>query len=92
MGEDTRLEELQECYEIVLKTARRVTRDLRHAIDNIPPENQYRQMMFDRYLHFQVILDDIRDYRIQIHNEMDRLRYRAEEAERIAEELSREKR
>jgi hypothetical protein len=46
---DTRLEELRECHEIVLKTARRCARDLRHAVDQIPSDNPFKGEMNERY-------------------------------------------
>lgn len=70
---DERLEELQECYEIVLKTARRAVRDLRHAIDQIPADNEFREMITLRYQNFKTIFDDVADYRIKMHMEMNRM-------------------
>jgi hypothetical protein len=73
LGELTRLGELQECYEIMLKTARRCARDLRHAIDQIPEDNPFKEDMNERYLNFRTIFNDLSDYRIRLHLEIRNL-------------------
>ncbi len=73
--EDTEntFKELQECYDILLRTARRCARDLRHAIDNIPATNQFREMMTERLQLFRTVFADVSEYRIRMHLEMDHL-------------------
>jgi hypothetical protein len=66
------MNELQEHYEIVLKTARRCTRDLRHAIDQIPEGNEFRDMMLERCELYRSIFQDVADYRIRVHLELQR--------------------
>lgn len=71
--EEERLAELQELYDIVLKTARRVTRDLGHCIEHIPETDSMKTMYVERHRYFSKVFTDTRDYRTEIHCEIQRL-------------------
>lgn len=68
--------EVMECYDIVLKTARRCVRDLRHVVDNVPNDNPMKEMFSERYGHYEVIFGGTTDYRIKLHDEIMRLDYK----------------
>lgn len=70
------LEELRECYAIMLGTARRCARDLRHAIDNVPQEHPLRDHMRERYENYRTIFADLAEYRIRLHQEINDLAYK----------------
>lgn len=68
------LRELRECYDLILKTARRCCRDLNHAIDNIGSDNQIVAMMRSRVAHYEVVLGGTTDYRNSLHSEIETLK------------------
>jgi hypothetical protein len=68
--------ELRECYDLVLKTARRCTRDLNHAIDNIPTGCPIKSMLQERVAHYEVVLGGTTDYRQSLYMKIDALERR----------------
>lgn len=80
--------ELKECYEIVLKTARRCARDLKHACDDLKedsviPASDYRE----RYAYYNLVLGGTSEYRQKLHLEIKNLEYELSRANRTIEEL-----
>lgn len=73
MTDAEKLVELQECYDIVLKTARRVTRDLDHCINWLPSDCEYREMFGERVNHYNLVLGPTQEYRVKLHSEIQRL-------------------
>jgi len=71
-GEPDGLAELRECHTVMLKTARRCARDLRHANDNIS-DPELRAMFLERIRLYETVFDDLRDYRLELHSVLDRL-------------------
>ena len=67
----TPFQELKECYDLVLKTARRTARDLRHAVDNIN-DPLLKEYFKERYAHFDLIFGGTSDYRIDLYLDFDR--------------------
>lgn len=63
--------ELRECHDIMLKTARRCARDLRHAVDHIA-DPEIRPMFVSRIQLYETVFADLRDYRLELHNRLDR--------------------
>ena len=81
------LEELRECYEIVLKTARRCTRDMAHAIDHLPAD--LRDLWVDRVKHYELVLGGTCDYRHYLHEQIDRLEFQLAKEMNTVGELKR---
>lgn len=54
MTDAEKLVELKECYDLVLKTARRCARDMAHAIDHLPAD--LRDLWVDRLRHYEMVL------------------------------------
>lgn len=63
--EQTSVQEIRECYGLLLKTARRCVRDLRHAVDNIQDRN-IAEIFKDRVTHYETVLGGVSDYRIEL--------------------------
>ena len=80
-----KLAELQECYDIVLKTARRCARDMAHAIDHLPAD--LRDLWMERVQHYNLVLGPTSDYRIQLHQEIDQLNWKLAKEMNYSSEL-----
>lgn len=79
------VEDLRKAHLIMLGTARRCARDLRHAVDHIDPE--YKELFLERFRNYETIFADLREYRIQLCNEIDNLRRNYERKEHDVTEL-----
>lgn len=67
------LAELRECYEILLKTARRCARDLRHAVDLMQLETKNRYGFDDRIRLYETVFAGVTDYKLELHRKIDTL-------------------
>lgn len=85
MTDAEKLVELQECYDLVLKTARRCARDMAHAIDHLPAD--LRDLWVDRVSHYELVLGGTNDYRAHLHREIDHLEFRLQREMNKSEEL-----
>ena len=59
--------ELMECL------AKRICRDLAHAIDSIPFDSPFRDGFRERQRGFEKVLGNTADYRHRLHREIERL-------------------
>jgi len=64
------LADLQECYVILLKTARRCARDLGHAIDHIS-DPEFAATFRSRQKNFATIFHNTSDYRLELHHDLE---------------------
>ena len=65
-------QELRECHDILLKTARRCARDLRHAVDHVG-DTELRPLFTERIQLYETVFADLTAYRLELHRQIENL-------------------
>lgn len=75
-----------ELNRLLMRAARRCTRDLAHAIDHIPEEDSAKPLYTERLRAWQAIFWDAEQYRDRLHATIDELEMEVERLRRLLRE------